>query len=129
MNEFSCCLSLEDVLEDVKEGLNDKNPNMKVNIMIWIERVLDRKAAENAGEIPQKLREAIKGLFPILEKLCNDGAANVRDITVRIIAKARALIGPEFFSQLEAKLGKAIMGKIESVVVDVPERPATAYQK
>lgn len=66
---------------------------MKVNIMIWIERVLDRKAIENSGEIPAKLREAVKGLFPILEKLCNDGAVNVRDITVKVIAKARALIG------------------------------------
>lgn len=39
---------------------------MKVNIMTWIERVLDRKAADNAGEIPVKLKEAIKGLFSIL---------------------------------------------------------------
>ena len=39
---------------------------------------------------------------------------------MRVIAKAKALIGPEFFAQLEAKLGKAIVGKIDSVVVDVP---------
>lgn len=51
---------------------------MKVNIMIWIERVIDRKAAENGGEVPAKLRDSIKGLFAILEKLCNDGAVNVR---------------------------------------------------
>lgn len=61
--------------------------------MIWIERVLDRKTADNSGEVPVKLKEAFKGLFSIFEKLCNDGAVNVRDITVKIIAKARALIG------------------------------------
>ena len=64
-----------------------------------------------------------------MEKLCNDGAANVREITVRIIAKARALIGQEFFAALENKLGKAIVSKIDAVIVDLPERPSTTYQK
>lgn len=102
---------------------------MKVNIMIWVERVLDRKAAENGGEIPSKVRDAIKGLFSVLEKLCNDGAVNVRDITVKVIAKARALIGGDFFEPLEKKLGKAIVGKIDAVIVEVPDRPATSHQK
>lgn len=36
LNDFSFCISIEDVLEDVKEGLNDKVPNMKVNLINWI---------------------------------------------------------------------------------------------
>lgn len=36
LNDFSYCISIEDVLEDVKEGLNDKVPNMKVNLINWI---------------------------------------------------------------------------------------------
>lgn len=48
---------------------------------------------------------------------------------MKTIAKARAYIGPEFFSAFESKVGKAIVSKIDAVIVDVPERPATAYQK
>ena len=48
---------------------------------------------------------------------------------MKVIAKARALIGGDFFHPLETKLGKAIVGKIDAVIVDVPERPATSHQK
>jgi hypothetical protein len=29
-------ISIDDVLEDIKEGLNDKCPNMRVNLLNWI---------------------------------------------------------------------------------------------
>lgn len=31
-------ISIEEVLDDVKEGLQDKAPNMKVNVVNWIGR-------------------------------------------------------------------------------------------
>jgi DNA-binding transcriptional regulator GbsR (MarR family) len=36
LNDFMYCLSIEDVLDDVKEGLQDKAPNMKVNVVNWV---------------------------------------------------------------------------------------------
>ena len=36
LNDFSFCISIEDVFDDIKEGLNDKVPNMKVNLINWI---------------------------------------------------------------------------------------------
>ena len=43
LNDFSYCISIEDVLEDVKEGLNDKVPNMKVNLINWIGKFVEQK--------------------------------------------------------------------------------------
>ena len=34
--DFMYCIGLDDALEDIKEGLKDKAPNMKVNVINWI---------------------------------------------------------------------------------------------
>ena len=43
LNDFSYCISIEDVVEDVKEGLGDKAPNMKVNLINWIGKYVEKK--------------------------------------------------------------------------------------
>lgn len=43
LNDFSYCISIEDVIDDVKEGLNDKVPNMKVNLINWIGKFVEQK--------------------------------------------------------------------------------------
>ena len=43
LNEFSYCLSIEDVIDDLKEGLHDKAPNMKVNLINWIGKYVEKK--------------------------------------------------------------------------------------
>lgn len=44
-------ISLEDVIDDVKEGLADKAPNMKVNLINWISKFAEIKIEEK-GELP-----------------------------------------------------------------------------
>ena len=56
LNEFSHCIGIEDVLEDVKEGLADKAPNMRVNLLNWISKHIDQKAEDKGGEVPEKSR-------------------------------------------------------------------------
>ena len=46
LNDFSYCISLEDVIDDVKEGLGDKAPNMKVNLINWIGKFVEKKIEE-----------------------------------------------------------------------------------
>ena len=65
LNEFSHCLGIEDVLEDVKEGLGDKAPNMRCNLLNWIGKHVDKKTEDKGGECPDKTRDAIKKLFPL----------------------------------------------------------------
>jgi hypothetical protein len=36
LSDINYCLGLEEVLEDVKEGLADKAPNMRINMINWI---------------------------------------------------------------------------------------------
>jgi hypothetical protein len=58
-------LVIEDVLEDVKEGLADKAPTMRINILIWIGKYVEQKVEEKGGEVPEKTRETIKQFFPL----------------------------------------------------------------
>lgn len=43
LNDFSHCLSIEDVLEDVILGLGDKAPNMRCNLLNWIGKHIESK--------------------------------------------------------------------------------------
>ena len=65
LGDFGHSLGMEDVLEDIKEALGDKAPNMRVNVLNWISKHVDQKADEKGGEVPDKTREGIKKLFPI----------------------------------------------------------------
>jgi hypothetical protein len=38
------CITLDDVMDDIKEGLQDKAPNMKVNVLNWISKFIETKA-------------------------------------------------------------------------------------
>jgi hypothetical protein len=39
-------------LEDVKEGLADKAPNMRINMINWIGKYVEQKVEEKGGEVP-----------------------------------------------------------------------------
>lgn len=43
LNEFNYCISIEDVIDDVKKGLGDKAPTMKVNLLNWIGKFVEKK--------------------------------------------------------------------------------------
>ena len=87
LNDFSHSLGIEDVLDDVQVGLGDKAPTMRCNVLNWIGKHVDQKCQEKGGECPEKTRDAIKKLFPIFEKMLEDGVAEVRDTMVKNVAK------------------------------------------
>lgn len=62
-------------MEDVKEGFADKAPNMRINMLNWLGKYVEQKAEEKGGEIPDKTKDAIRQLFPVFEKLLNEGVA------------------------------------------------------
>lgn len=43
LNNLTYCISIEDVHEDISDGLQDKNPNMKVNLINWIGKFVEKK--------------------------------------------------------------------------------------
>ena len=52
LNDFTHCLSIEDVENDVKEGLGDKAPTMRCNLLNWIGKHVEHKIEEKGGECP-----------------------------------------------------------------------------
>jgi hypothetical protein len=52
LNDLNHCLGLEDVIEDVKEGIVDKAPNMRCNMLNWIGKHIEQKMEEKGGECP-----------------------------------------------------------------------------
>lgn len=92
LNDFTYSISLDDVLEDIKEGLNDKAPNMKVNVLNWIGKFVEQKSEEK-GELPEKAKEALRNLFPNFEKLLADGTSDVRECMAKNIGKMKLSLG------------------------------------
>ena len=43
LNDFYYSISIEDVSEDIKQGLKDKAPNMRSNIISWLGKFIERK--------------------------------------------------------------------------------------
>ena len=64
LNDMMYSISIDEVIDDVKEGLHDKAPNMKVHLIDWIGKYIEQKS-EDKGELPDKIGLAIKSLFPI----------------------------------------------------------------
>eukprot|EP01022_Parablepharisma_sp_SALTPOND_P032949 TRINITY_DN878_c0_g1_i1.p1 TRINITY_DN878_c0_g1~~TRINITY_DN878_c0_g1_i1.p1 ORF type:complete len:2064 (+),score=290.39 TRINITY_DN878_c0_g1_i1:8288-14479(+) len=67
-------LKLEDTLEDIKEALSDKSPQIKIRICTWLATV----GLPNASST-DLLSIWVKELVPILVKLTDDAAGEVRD--------------------------------------------------
>ena len=98
LDEFYFCLSIEDVVDDIKEGLADKNPGEKIQLMNWIDRAVERKAKDRMFQ--DKGKDALRQMFSSFEKLCNDGAIEVRENTTKAICNMKSNIGDDFFSAL-----------------------------
>lgn len=43
LEQFKYCVSLEDVLDDIREGLYDKVPGMRIHLLNWIGKVVEQK--------------------------------------------------------------------------------------
>lgn len=46
LNDLTFSVNLEEVIDDVTEGLCDKAPNMKVNLLNWIAKHVEKKTEE-----------------------------------------------------------------------------------
>ena len=128
LNQFTHCLDMSDVLDDLKEGLGDKAPNMKVNLLNWIGKHVDLKAQEK-GEVPDKTRDGVKKLFPNFEKLLEDGIAEVREAMVRTVAKLQLLLGEDFLAPIKGKVSAKVASKINSKVQEKQDTQERSSKK
>eukprot|EP00826_Nyctotherus_ovalis_P016318 TRINITY_DN14718_c0_g2_i4.p1 TRINITY_DN14718_c0_g2~~TRINITY_DN14718_c0_g2_i4.p1 ORF type:complete len:578 (+),score=154.97 TRINITY_DN14718_c0_g2_i4:101-1834(+) len=100
-------LRVEDVLEQVKEALNDKSPLVKAKICVWIESaVLPKVEAGCAKTLAEELG-------PVLVKLSDDAASEVRENALVCLGTMVKIIGPD--ANLDKLVGELNTQKQEKV--------------
>ncbi len=97
---------IEDVLDDFKEGLGDKNPQLKSNIVKLLEEIFTKNNKIH--------KNGIKLLLPFLKKLFEDGSAEVREKSLCFFGKVKNIYGDKFFGNLLIDLKQPQLAKINS---------------
>lgn len=92
---------------------------MKINLLNWIVKFLQKKIEER-DDLSEKIKEALKGLFPIFEKLLNDNVAEVRDTMLKNLGKMKILIGDNFFAVVDKKMSKGQTDKMDEMKKQLP---------
>jgi hypothetical protein len=72
---------------------------MKVNLIKWIGKFVEKRI-DDKGELSDKAIDGLRALFPIFEKLLQDGVLEVRNCIVENIAKMKLMIGDSFFDKI-----------------------------
>jgi hypothetical protein len=102
------CITLEDVLDDIKEGLSDKNPQFKMNILKLLEAIFEKNSKLH--------KNGIKILLPNIKKLFEDGSAEVRDKSLVLAGQIKNSFGEKFFGNLLIDLKPLQLQKINQQV-------------
>jgi len=80
---INCFNNIDDILDDIKEGLNDKSPLVKLYICGWIEKAVLPKL--NVG--------LASSILSILIKLTDDASNEVRDATLSLLGAMKVQFG------------------------------------
>lgn len=98
------CLLIEDLVEDIKEGLKDKAPTMRFQTLKFIEKLVSKR--------DKKMMGTFKNLTLQIVDLNQDGASEVRDKALDVLCKMKASYGFNFFGD---KLKKIQGKKLQTV--------------
>ena len=81
-------ISLDDIVDDLKEALTDKNAFAKVNILGLIDKYLERNS-----QAPEKCESIFNAMIGTLKTLLNDGDGSVRNSTMMTLGKMKTILG------------------------------------
>ena len=81
-------LSIDDFMEDIRSGLDDKAPVMKCQTMRFVNNLARRRDT--------KVKNALKQLLDRLVKMTEDGSAEVRKQSVGLLSQLKITFGSEF---------------------------------
>ncbi|KRX07362.1 Armadillo-type fold [Pseudocohnilembus persalinus] len=99
---FFYSVQLDEVWEDIKEGITDKTPNMKVHTFTLLEKYFD---SFEGSQIPKKQKECFEqNLLPIYVPLFDDGTLSVREGAIKQIGKFKTWISASALENLTSKL-------------------------
>lgn len=88
-NYLSFCIQIEDVADYFKEGFNDKNSQLKLNILKLLEMIFEYKNKNH--------KNGIKSILPFLKNLFEDGNGDVRDKSLGFVGKVKNIYGDKYF--------------------------------
>ena len=107
LDSFLLAMGLEDMVDTIRECLNDKTPSVKIQTALFVERAVPKTN-------PKVLNRIGGDLVQSLKKNINDGNAEVRDSNLCTLGVIKALCGSVagLFNDIPA----AKMGKVEEGV-------------
>ena len=94
MDLLTFSVSFEDILEDVREGLSDKNPHMRFQLLDWIDKALGRAIEEKKGgnKLADKYKEGLKSYESMMVKMNSDGTSEVRESARKVLVSLAELL-------------------------------------
>ncbi len=84
-------LSLEDFIQNIKDGLNDKAPQMKEETLKFMENFFNRKE--------QKIINTLRIFTDKIIQLSEDGSAKVRSQALETLCALKVIHGMKFFGE------------------------------
>lgn len=116
LNSLLHCLTLEDLMEDIKAGLEDKAPNMRRQVLKFL-----RNFASNKTD--QKVIAQMRGIVDRIAKMTEDGSAEVRVEALELLCKLKVTHDMRFFGDKLKALDQKKLAAIKSA------RPTEAEEK
>lgn len=87
LDSYLYVIGFEDVVDNIKDALNDKTAEVKVHTMQWIERNFEKEKGKKG------LNTTFKYISPVVTKLLNDGNGDVREVALKLLARFKAVLG------------------------------------
>ncbi|CAG9332562.1 unnamed protein product [Blepharisma stoltei] len=98
-------VSLEQVLDDIKEALEDKTPSVKINASIWLEKIFSTQPNEVVNRIASRIAV-------IFKKNLDDSALEVRNTSFKVL-NTLLIKCPDVINPIIRDLPPAKMKKLE----------------
>lgn len=96
LKNYFYCISLDELVEDLKEALNDKNAGSKLNAINLLLNCIEE----------EKYKNTYKQFFPQLKKLLDDSAEEVRNKTTQLVGKLKGYYTDSFTQTITLNLNQ-----------------------
>jgi len=110
LDSFLYCITLDEVIEDLKEILKDKAPEVKIHTMSLVEI-----GCEKYEKMPDKVLTLYKALNSSIKKLVNDSSGEVRESAMRLLALWKAFLGDSVIKDNYNNIPQPKLGKINEL--------------
>ena len=104
-------ITIEDLLDDIKDGLKDKAPNMRLQTLKFLEKILTTSKPTD-----KKLINTMKILTTSFVDMNQDGSSEVRDKSIDILCKIKGNYGMNFFGDKLKKLPQKKLITIQNYI-------------